>query len=397
MASKSIMSTTSKASHGGPKGISYIAALRLVEEREASIRKVFDKFDLDKSGSVDMDELMVVLEELGMLIKLRTDNEEFCRDMFVKYDTNYDGVLQFGEFLGLYNAALDDSLGRRKKEPSVGHSKGGASSTQEARKRIAAEKAAKKAAEASRILQQNAEMKARIMATGKGKDPKVLDAEVERQRRELAQARADAKAAERARLNEENAAMAERRRNVKAAVDHDITDDVAYAADGTMVIGAGRDAAAEASRTRKAAEAAQLATENEKMRQMIANTGAWTDNDITDDVAVGADGTTIVGAGRDAAAAASKARKEAEAARLAADNANLFERIRSTGAATDNDITDDVRVASDGTVVMGGGRDAAAAAARARKVAEDAQLTSENDRMRQRIAATGAATANRLS
>ena len=219
----------------------------------------------------------------------------------------------------------------------------------------------------------------------------------ERQRRELAQARADAKAAERARLNEENAAMAERRRNVKAAVDHDITDDVAYAADGTMVIGAGRDAAAEASRTRKVAEAAQLATENEKMRQMIANTGAWTDNDITDDVAVGADGTTIVGAGRDAAAAASKARKEAEAARLTADNANLFERIRSTGAATDNDITDDVRVASDGTVVMGGGRDAAAAAARARKVAEDAQLTSENDRMRQRIAATGAATANRLS
>ena len=397
MERKSHMSTTSKASNGAPKGISYIAALRLVEDREASIRKVFDKFDLDKSGSIDMDELMVLLDDLGMLIKLRTDNEEFCRDMFIKYDTNYDGALQFGEFLGLYNAALDDSLGRRKKEPAHGHGKGGGGSTQEARKRIAAEKAAKKAAEASRILQQNAEMKARIMATGKGKDPKVLDAEVERQRRELAQARADAKAAERARLKEENAAMAERRRNVQAAVDADITDDIAYAADGTMIVGAGRDAAAEASQTRKAAEAAQLAHENEQMRQLIASTGARTDNDITDDIAVAADGSVIVGGGRDAAAAASKARKEAEAASLAAENADLFERIRSTGAATDNDITDDVRVNADGSVVMGGGRDAAAAASRARKAAEDAQLSNENEHMRQRIAATGAATANTLS
>lgn len=398
MASRSHLSTTSKASQGN-KGISYIAALRLVEDREALIRKTFDKFDLDMSGSVDMDELMVLLDDLGMLTRLRTDHEEFCRDMFVKYDTNYDGSLQFTEFIGLYNAALDDTLGRRKKEPPHGPNanKSSGGSTQEARKRLATEKAAKKAAEATRIHQQNLEMKARIMAQGKGKDPKVLDAEVERQRRLLAQVRAEAKAAEKARLDSENAVLANRRRNVKAAVDDDVTDDVTVAADGTVIVGAGRDAAAAASKARKEAEAAQLADDNAQLFERIRTTNAVTDNDITDDVAVAADGSIIYGGGRDAAAAASKARKEAEAAQLAAENSQLFERIQNTGAVTDNDITDDVAVAADGSVVLGGGRGAAAAASRARKEAEAAQLSHANEHMRQRIAATGAATVNQLA
>ena len=43
--------------------------------------------------------------------------------------------------------------------------------------------------------------------------------------------------------------------------------------------------AAKASKARKAAEAKQLADENEAMSDMIKNTGAWTDNDVTDDAA----------------------------------------------------------------------------------------------------------------
>ena len=200
----------------------------MAEEHEAHGKSVFNKFDLDQSGTIDMDELLVLLDDLGMLTKLKSDPQEFVQDMFVQYDTNFDGVLSWEEFAGLQNACLDDALGRRKIEPKPkGQGQGG---TVEARKKLAAEKAAKKAAEAVRIHKQNMEMKARIQAQGKGKDPKALDAEVERQRRALAQARADAKAEEKRRLDEENRALALRRRNVKAAVDDDITDDGMHAA-----------------------------------------------------------------------------------------------------------------------------------------------------------------------
>ena len=63
------------------------------------------------------------------------------------------------------------------------------------------------------------------------------------------------------------------------------------------------------------------------MRKRLASTGAATDNDVTDDVA---------GFGRIEAAAASKARKDADAARLAAENEALRKRLASTGAATSN-------------------------------------------------------------
>ena len=63
-----------------------------------------------------------------------------------------------------------------------------------------------KAAEAAEIHKQNVEMKARILARGKGKDPKAVDAEMELQVRALAQARENAKAEEQRRLGEEKVA-----------------------------------------------------------------------------------------------------------------------------------------------------------------------------------------------
>lgn len=389
-------STASLTSNGAPKGISYIEAFRIAEEREQHMKSVFRRFDLDKSGTIDMDELLVLLDDLGLVSKLKSDPEEFIRDMFIKYDTNADGVLDWNEFVNLQNACLDDALGRRKKETE---SKGprSAGSTVEARKKLAAEKAAKKAEEAARIYRANQEMKARILAQSKGKDPKALDAEVERQRREIAQRRAEAKAAAKAELEAENRELARRRRNVKAAVDDDITDDVTVDANGNVIVGAGREAAAAESKARAKADSERLALENEAYRAMIANAVAKTDDDITDDVTVDAAGNTIVGAGRDAAAAASKARKEAEAAQLARENAEYREMIAKTGAVTDNDITDDVRTMADGSVVLGGGRDAAAALSKARKDAEGARLSAENAALRERISTTAARTANELS
>ena len=71
-----------------------------------------------------------------------------------------------------------------------------------------------------------------------------------------------------------------------AATDNDITDDVRTLDDGTVIKGGGREAAAATSKSRKAAEAKKLAQENAAKRE-IANTGAATDNDITDDTGYG--------------------------------------------------------------------------------------------------------------
>ena len=161
--------------------------------------------------------------------------------------------------------------------------------------------------------------------------------------------------------------------NTDARTDDDITDDVGP--DG--VIGAGRDEAAAASKARKAAEAKQLAEENAVFYQRVRSTGARVDDDITDDV--GPDG--IIGAGRAEAAAASRARKEADSQRLAAENAAFRQRVSATGAATDNDVTDDV--GPDG--VVGAGRAEAASASRARKSASARILAEENSQHKARI------------
>lgn len=196
-------------------GISYIAALQMAEEREARLRKSFKRFDLDNSGTIDMDELLVLLDDIGLWAKLRSDPEDFVRDVFTKYDANSDGVLNFTEFINVHNAALDDVRGRTTATKAAKANaaspptspKKGAASTAEARKKLAMERAAKKAQEAARIHKQNAEMRARILAMGKGKDPKAVEAEIEQRRRAMAKARAEAKAEEQALLEQEKRAL----------------------------------------------------------------------------------------------------------------------------------------------------------------------------------------------
>jgi regulator of RNase E activity RraA len=57
---------------------------------------------------------------------------------------------------------------------------------------------------------------------------------------------------------------------------------------------------------------------------------------IWDDIVTDENGNVIVGAGRDAAASASKARKEKEAKALAAQNASFFGRLGSVISRTDD-------------------------------------------------------------
>ena len=92
-----------------------------------------------------------------MLEPLQSEPTVFLRDMFVQFDVNRDGVLCWEEFVGLYNAAHLDALGRRpvpnaKEGPKSSRERG---RTAEARNRLAAERAAQKAEEAERIHRQN--------------------------------------------------------------------------------------------------------------------------------------------------------------------------------------------------------------------------------------------------
>ena len=260
--------------------LSYMEAIRIAEEREANVKQVFDKYDLDKSGTVDMEEMLSLLQDLGLLNRLKTDREKFAAEMFVEYDANDDGVLDFEEFKKLYNAAIDDSLERKR--PNAGTRRAAAASslsrtasgldngTIEARKKIAMEKAKKKAEEAERIRLANAEMKARILAQGKGRDPKSLDEEIERKRRELGAARAKAKAEERERLQRENAAFAEKKKSIGAATVNQLSEE-----ENAM-----RAEAAAAAAKAKAEEQARLQRENADFAKRKQSIGAATDHQL---------------------------------------------------------------------------------------------------------------------
>ena len=321
-----------------PKQSSLKAEIAAAKAREAEVLEVFRKYDVDGSDSIDMDELTALLEDLGLLKGLKKPVIEFAAEMFTEFDKDSNGILSFEEFKGVYNAAKDDAAGKvRKKKLPADYKEPDAldKDVEEARKAAAKASAMKKAEEAEKRRKENAEMKAKLAAKGGG-DSKQLDDEMKAKRKAFFEAKKKKKEEAAAKLKAENAAMKAKLKNTKAATDNDITDDVTVDADGHVILGGGRDAAAAASKARKEAEAAQLAAENAAMKERIANTGAATDNDITDDVTTDANGNVILGGGRDAAAAASKARKEAEAAQLAAENKAMKGRIAKTGAATDN-------------------------------------------------------------
>ena len=158
------------------------ALKRQAKEREQGVRKVFVNYDHDKSDSIDMMELTCLLDDLGLYEKIKTDKTTFVAEMFAEFDKNGDGVLSFEEFKGVYNRAKDNAAGRKPAPMTRAKTQSGLDSTMETeRKRVAAESAKKKAAEAEEMLKANREMKAKLAAKG-GKDSKELDQTMKQKR-----------------------------------------------------------------------------------------------------------------------------------------------------------------------------------------------------------------------
>ena len=171
-----------------------------------------------------MDELMSLLEDLGLLEGLKSSPVEFAAKMFNDYDTDGNGVLGFEEFKGVYNAAKDDAAGRpiakSSVKPRTADDLDG--TTRAAREKLAKESALRKAEEAEKRRKENAEYKAKLAAKSGG-DAKALDDEMKRRRKEFLEAKTKKKAEEAARLKAENAEMRKRMKGVKAATDNDST------------------------------------------------------------------------------------------------------------------------------------------------------------------------------
>ena len=202
--------------------MNYQEAIRIAEERERHLKKAFEEHDDDNSGTIDSDEILVLMEAIGLLKNLKSNRIEFITEMFMKYDENNDGVLSFEEFKGVHNAAVDDAAGRRRAKPQAAKLVKSRTASkldntmEDERRKMAEEKARKKAEEAERIRKENAEMKARIKAANKGRDSKELDAEIKKKQKELKEQRQAAKDAEAKRIKDENRAQRERIKNTQA-------------------------------------------------------------------------------------------------------------------------------------------------------------------------------------
>ena len=55
------------------------------------VRSVFERYDVDGSGTIEMDELTALLDDLGLLQGLKTSTVHFAAAMFNEYDKNDDG------------------------------------------------------------------------------------------------------------------------------------------------------------------------------------------------------------------------------------------------------------------------------------------------------------------
>ncbi|GAM23340.1 hypothetical protein SAMD00019534_065150 [Acytostelium subglobosum LB1] len=104
---------------------STITATPLTPEQLTTIRTVFDKFDKDKSGTLDKVELRGVLEET---LKRKVSDMLFNKYLELQFndsDKNFNGVIEFEEFASLYskihlNPELPIHMGY-KKSPEVHH------------------------------------------------------------------------------------------------------------------------------------------------------------------------------------------------------------------------------------------------------------------------------------
>ena len=255
----------------------YEEALRIAEERDAQLRAQFTRFDVDSSGTIDMEELLALMDELGLVAGLKCDPVDFAKEMFEKYDANHDGVLDYEEFKRFHNAAKDNAAGRQNvRKSTISRTASGLDQKMlDARKAAAEEKARQKAEEAERIRRENAALKARIAAQCQagGRDMKALDAEYEAKRRELAEKRARDKAEAQARLDAQNSYLRQRLDSTRAATVNKLSDEQEA-----------KRAQAEQVRLDRAQRATEEASEHARtLGERVSSVGAATVNKLSAD------------------------------------------------------------------------------------------------------------------
>ena len=79
---------------------------------EEKARQAFEKYDVDKSGNIDKDELKALMIDLGMNKGLNED--QFERDVQSELEQSdfgaADGKLDYDEFVGFYNELINYRL-----------------------------------------------------------------------------------------------------------------------------------------------------------------------------------------------------------------------------------------------------------------------------------------------
>jgi centrin-1 len=81
--------------------------LTLPLEEVKDIKTAFDIFDNDGSGTVDPQELKVAFQQLGF-----EGNNKFIYQILAELDDDYSGGIDFGEFIRLATAKIEDKSSR---------------------------------------------------------------------------------------------------------------------------------------------------------------------------------------------------------------------------------------------------------------------------------------------
>jgi hypothetical protein len=73
-----------------------------------TIRSMFDRYDKDANGKIELQEMMQVVQEID-----ESATPEQVTDLFRRADTDGDGVVDFDELAAVAGLVVDDSLDLR--------------------------------------------------------------------------------------------------------------------------------------------------------------------------------------------------------------------------------------------------------------------------------------------
>jgi len=95
---------------------SFKSVLALTDDQ---MKTVFDKWDVDKSGTVDDVEIGPLLEDLGLMAGTEAENAAVMETLFTtilpEADENGDGLISFAEFKKFVQLAAEEEKKKGKK------------------------------------------------------------------------------------------------------------------------------------------------------------------------------------------------------------------------------------------------------------------------------------------